>query len=623
MGAVTEINQNQAMTSYPYTQRKRIIEDLLKDEQIRSIIKRVAKRNNTGLFFEERRAKKILKEMTADLSVRAIRFAYRFFKFIWKKLYSRLYVNFDGLARLRQMTGKPMILIPSHKSHLDYLLLSSVFHENGLIPPFIAAGVNMAFWPFGHIFRKTGAYFIRRSIGNDILYYKLLFKYISLLLKENGTQEFFIEGGRSRNGKLQNPKLGLLTLEIDSFLEGGSLDICFVPVAISYDRILEENAYFDEITGGGKKKESLFEVLRSRKLFNSFYGDAYIEIGDPISLCDYQKRSVGDNKLTPKLKKEMIKKLGRHVAKSINSMMPVTATSIIALALLSKTKRSVSHEDLLANASLYLSYLKDKRVNISHSMEADERSILSGITLLLSAGFLKEEIRKRKKYYRFKNIQRIALDYYKNNLMHFIIPLLFASVSICRGRSERKELGIIKEDYRFLSKLFSNEFFIDDDFFDELAISIEWLKNKNIVSVLEENGKTLIIKKEPKVLELFANAIRNYIEAYYLTAVAAKRIMEGGTKIIEGNLINTILKIGLKMYKKEEILRRESITTPCISNALKYMNKNGISSMKNLVPPKDLDEEDEDLEPIGEEIHESVEKERLLKLIENLSEYLR
>src|SRR5207244_1817514 len=141
----------------------------------------------------------------------------------------------------------PVVLVPCHRSHFDYLILSYIFHTNYLSPPHIAAGINLSFWPMGPLFRGAGAFFIRRTFENNELYKMVFRKYLTFLIREGYTQEFFIEGGRTRTGKMLTPKLGMLSAIVNAFLQGVRRDLYLVPISIHYGRVPEEEAYKSEI----------------------------------------------------------------------------------------------------------------------------------------------------------------------------------------------------------------------------------------------------------------------------------------------------------------------------------------------------------------------------------------
>ena len=622
-GKAQNLNRR-TIDKYPVRSRKETIEKILNTDKIKYIIKRASKRNNIPQFLVTRKAKLILKEMTSNLGRKPIRLSYRLFKFVWNKIFDRLYVDTKSLQALTPIIeNNPVILIPSHKSHLDYLLVSSVFHEHGLTPPYIAAGVNLAFWPFGYIFRKIGAFFIRRAIGSDILYFKLLFEYMSLLIREKHSQEFFIEGGRSRNGKLQSPKLGLLTLQIDSFLEENIEDLFFVPISIAYDRILEENAYYKEIIGGEKTKESLWEVIKSVRVLNSQYGNAYVNFGSPISLKEVFGKSQSE-KLTPKIKKSLIKKLGDRIIKDINLLTPITPTALIALTLLSRSKKEITHDELISTAKLFLSFFKETGIKISEELTADEKSILSGIKFLADAKFLWTDEKAGEKTYRFRSKQRVWLDYYKNNIIHYCVPLFFASASLHKSRTDTVSTKTLQQDIEFLKGLFVNEFLIDISFQTNVSKALDWLKSRGIITEKISDGTASIEILDRSSLKVFYNSFAKFLEAYYLAAIGTEGLLNGEFTLKDSDLTHELLKVGLNMLRKGQIGMREAVTIPPISNALKYINRHVIKSLKSILPGRYLEEEEELPPHFHEHDPESElqEKHKLEEMISKLKEYL-
>src|SRR4030042_2244475 len=166
----------------------------------------------------------------------------------------------------------PFVIIPCHRSHIDYLLLSYIFYKNNIQMPFVAAGTNLSFFPMGYIFRKSGAFFLRRSFKGNDLYAEVFAKYIKVLLKEGLPLEFFIEGGRSRTGKMVMPKYGLLSVIIQAYQEKAVDDLAAIPVYIGYDRVVEEKAYSQELGGAEKEKEKATQMIKSGKLLRKRHG---------------------------------------------------------------------------------------------------------------------------------------------------------------------------------------------------------------------------------------------------------------------------------------------------------------------------------------------------------------
>ena len=165
-------------------------------------------------------------------------------------MFSAVEVDEAGIERLRELAKEgTLVLLPSHKSHMDYVLLAWILYRHKLPMPVIAAGDNLNFLPVGPILRRAGAFFIRRSFAGDRLYSAVVDAYVRRLIKDGSPLEFFLEGGRSRTGKLLPPKLGLLSLVVDAALGVPTRTTWFCPVSIGYERFVEEKAFVRELSG--------------------------------------------------------------------------------------------------------------------------------------------------------------------------------------------------------------------------------------------------------------------------------------------------------------------------------------------------------------------------------------
>ena len=196
-----------------------------------------------------------------------------------RRLFHRIEAR--GLERVAEWAKRqPVVLVPSHRSYFDFVLLSWLFYQNHLMPPHIAARENMAFGPFGFLFRRAGAFFLRRSFDDEL--YRAVFRgYVGYLVREGFTQEFFIEGSRSRTGKTLAPRMGMLSWNIEGFIDSGRRDLLFVPVGITYERLVEEGAMVDELEGGAKQNESMLGLMRARKVLRRRFGSVFVNFGEP------------------------------------------------------------------------------------------------------------------------------------------------------------------------------------------------------------------------------------------------------------------------------------------------------------------------------------------------------
>lgn len=321
-------------------------------------------------------AKRNLDKIAAEFSMATIKFMGAALTPVWRTIYDGLDVDQESLERVRETAReKRIILIPSHKSHIDYLILSYIFFQNGLLPPHIAAGDNLDFPPIGSLFRRSGAFFLRRSFKGDDLYTACLQHYLGKLIAEGYPVEFFIEGGRSRTGKLLSPRFGLLRMILDSFRERADIpSLAVVPCAVTYERVVEASGYQKELMGGQKKQENLGALLRSTRILTSRYGRLFVSFAPPIDLQEYIQRyfpkaadpdfSPGDEAL-----QRLTQRLGYRVIYEINQAIAITPTSLTSLALLNHPTPTLTHDDLLASIGFVLRRSLQHTAQLSPSLK--------------------------------------------------------------------------------------------------------------------------------------------------------------------------------------------------------------------------------------------------------------
>lgn len=227
-----------------------------------------------------------LREIAAKYNYNTIRAVETLLDFVWTKIFQGVRVrNLDSVAQLAK-TGQ-VIWMPCHRSHLDYLLLSYLMKRKGLAAPHIAAGVNLSFFPIGPILRRGGAFFLRRTFAGNKIYSAVFSTYVDFLLTNGYPIEFFHEGGRSRIGKLLPPKTGLTSMCVSSILKRRAENTFICPVYISYDKVMEDDAYARELSGAKKETESFWQLIKSLRFLFSTYGRVEVAFGTPIRFGDY------------------------------------------------------------------------------------------------------------------------------------------------------------------------------------------------------------------------------------------------------------------------------------------------------------------------------------------------
>lgn len=259
---------------------------VMQSDQLHYVIGQVSRETGTATDEIQAEAEAILEEMAHRLQLSTIRFFAFTLSKVFKTLFRSICVNEEGIQRLQQAIQEhPVVLLPSHRSYMDFLLMSYLLYTYDLALPVIAAGMDfMGMKVVGEMLRMSGAFFIRRSFGGDKLYWVVFSEYVKVMLKNGfAPVEFFLEGTRSRTAKSLTPKLGLLNIVMDPFLKGEVFDVSLVPVSISYERILEEALYARELLGVPKPKESTSGLFKARKILSEDYGSIHVYFGQPVS----------------------------------------------------------------------------------------------------------------------------------------------------------------------------------------------------------------------------------------------------------------------------------------------------------------------------------------------------
>uniref|UniRef100_A0A8C1UJ70 Si:ch73-21k16.5 n=1 Tax=Cyprinus carpio TaxID=7962 RepID=A0A8C1UJ70_CYPCA len=240
-------------------------------------------------------ASALLDEMSQNLQLGFIRLLGFALSKVFKSVFSSIHVNEDGLTRLQQAIQEyPVILMPNHRSYMDFLVLSYIMFTYDLSIPVIAAGIPlMGMKLIGEIFRRSGAFFIRRAIGSDKLYWAVLSEYVRTIVRTGyAPLEFYVEGLRSRTLKSLTPKLGMMHMVLEPFFKGEVFDISLVPISISYERVLEESLLAHELLGVPKPKETTEALLKARTVLKEDYGCMHVCFGNPVSVRDLVKGKI-------------------------------------------------------------------------------------------------------------------------------------------------------------------------------------------------------------------------------------------------------------------------------------------------------------------------------------------
>ena len=366
-----------------------------------------------------------------------------------KRLWNRLYdgVTFEHADTLRQVSRqREIVYVPCHRSHMDYLLLSYVIYREGYSIPHIAAGINLNIPVIGRLLRKGGAFFIRRSFGGNALYTAVFLKYLATIMSRGHSIEYFIEGGRSRTGRLLQPKTGMLSMTVRSYLRDPNRPLVFLPVYFGYERVVEANTYVGELSGQPKQKESVFDLLRATRVLREKFGRVHVNLGEPIELDalldahapQWRTARFEDNTRVAWLG-PLIDELAQTIMRHINSAAAVTPINLLAVTLLATPRQAMVAADLERQLDLYLTLLRTgfygPRVTVTTLTAAE--IIAYGASMKV----LQRQAHRLGDLVRIPDAGAIQLTYYRNNVLHlFAMPSLIACAFLSNTKVRTEDL---------------------------------------------------------------------------------------------------------------------------------------------------------------------------------------
>ncbi len=523
-------------------------------------------------------------------------FVLKLFSLVLGLVFYRIYDGFEvdeaGLARVRE-AGKTscLILMPSHKSHIDYLILSYLFYQYGLMPPHIAAGVNLSFFPLGALFRRAGAFFIRRSFKGETLYPLVFREYLIHLMRQSYPIEFFIEGTRSRTGKLIKPRTGMLEMIVRARAAGRVDAVSVVPISVGYERIIEERAYSRELLGEEKRREGLAELLKAPRVLTSRYGRLYVQFAEPISVDDYLDQYAIDRARldTPQMD-ALIARLGHRIIYDINRVSAVTPTALAATVLLNNTARHVDRQRLCQEAGFLLRFLR--RPSASARLSRTLAVALEGLSeqaaelelgeaawpaLEEALGLFEgaQQVAWRKdgedRLWRVPDEARMELSIYRNTLVHLFVPEALLAAAALKLQTTQLAHDALREETRFLSRLFKYEWIYEERARFETVFrrTLAGFERAGWVQLAGDGAEpTITITSAGRgALAFLRRMVLPFLEAYAIMAAQLEDCVD--TERERGALLSAAMTQGRGDFMRGRILFYESLSKPTFTNALR------------------------------------------------------
>ncbi len=415
-----------------YKPSRGIWEQILRNPDFLHFIEKLSIEENVSEKKLLKKAQGILKEIAADYSHPIIELAGWLLEKVFHSIYQGFTFDRDQLKKVRETSKDGVIVyIPNHRSYLDFLVLSYFLFREQMVPPHVAAGLNLNFWPIGNIFKGGGAFFIRRSFRGDRLYSEILRSYVLALVNNKINLEFFIEGMRSRVGKMTPPKYGILKMIVDGHLQGKvSEKIYFVPVSITYDRVTEDQAHKRELEGGAKIQENAFNaLLGSFKVLLKRYGRVHLRFGNPLSLEESIKEISAHSKPDKEdFSRWVVPRIAFEICHQINQQTPVTAAGLVSTVLIARTGAALSKEEL----EKWLTLLDQDLSKLGISKEPELESNYHEKCSRALRRLVREEIVQEYSLQdgglglRIVESHRMTALYYRNTALHaFLLPAIW------------------------------------------------------------------------------------------------------------------------------------------------------------------------------------------------------
>ena len=587
--------------------RRWLFNRVLSEPSVRDAIELAARQEGRSQRTVEKRARKILDRMGADFRFGMILTLRLMLDVITSRIYNGVEFSSADVERIREAARNgTVLLLPSHRSHFDYLLLSWLLYHQGMMPPHIAAGANLSFWPLGAIFRRAGAFFIRRSFSGDPLYSTLVSQYLRTLTSEGYAQEFFLEGGRSRTGKMLNGKIGLLSIYVEAMADRVVSDIQVVPVYIAYEKVVED--YSTELTGGEKRRETAGGLVRSASVLRRRFGRVYAKTNYPVSLKEsidvldtpYRELDAHDRKV-------FLKRLVQHFSAEIQDVTVVTPSAVASTVLLSHDRRGISRELFHRRAREIVRWLEHRDAHFSDSWHFPEDALDEALEMFYeggqtevvpdAAGF--EQASSRDVIAVSTEVRdRLTLDYMHNTILFHFVPAAFVCTALQVGSGDVQPLNRVQRRFDFLLDLFQQEFVFHPDIPSThlLSRACAGLAEHGVVELLAPSGNEELQSEEPEewvgdglsvriegkslrlinrdAASLYIATIRSILESYYVVLRVCTVLRT--RSLTEEELCANSLNLGRRMFLTEDVTRPEAASKANLVNAVRHFRAKGV-----------------------------------------------
>lgn len=531
-------------------------------------------RDRTGVSEE---AEADLHELAAGNSAYMIDLAADCSRLIYSQAYeARVRYDADALSGIGELMSRyPVVFLPSHKTYLDHLVLRWAMHEVGLPPNHVAGGANLDIFPINAVYRRAGMFFLRRSFKDDDVYKFVLAQYLDYLVEKRFSLEWYIEGGRSRLGKLLPPRYGLLSYVVDSYCRNKAEDVLLVPVSIVYDQLQDVGSYVAEQEGVKKAPETFGFFLKYLEALRQPWGEVSMNFGEPVSV----REALGAPEDTPAAGSDSrhlaVQKLAFETCVRINAVTPITPTALVTFALLGVGDRWLTVPDLIARLDAVVDYVARRELPTSRPLDLDTPAgVVHTLDELIRHDVVTCFAEGPEPVYQIGPSQHLAAAYYRNSIIHFFVNeaicelALLAAAEADDGDDPTERFW--DEAYE-LRDLFKFEFFFSDKdrFREELRAELD-LQDPEWAKRLAKGGREvreLVRGFRPYTSQ---RTLRPFLEAYRIAAEALTR-ESASASLDEDAFLQRCVASGKQYHLQRRIRSAESVTRVIYETALKLM----------------------------------------------------
>lgn len=555
-----------------YKVPKFLKEDLFWSRPFQAGIVRLAKREGKPEKRMSKRTSRYLKEIAAKHSPYVIDIVNLITSTMINAAHQDIDYSTDDLKNVYQLAeSSPLVFLPSHKSNFDHLVFQHVLYENELPLNHTAGGINMNFFLIGPLLRRSGIFFIRRDFKTNAPYKFVLRQYLDYLLEKRFALEWYVEGGRSRSGKLREPRLGLLAYVADSYQRGITDDLVLIPVSIAYDQITDVAAYTAEQRGQKKEKESFVWALKFMSGLRQRNGSIHIRFGEPLRLSEHLDRSLD---LTSPEGQLALPKLAFDVSTRINDVTPITPISLVTMALLSQGDRGFTAAETIEILQPFIKFVEERQLPTTSSvaMSTPEQAA-TALEQLLVNGVVTRTDGLTERLYSITHDQHLAAAYYRNTIIHFFVTVAITEIALVLAydaEAGTAESTVIEKALA-LRDLLKFEFFFSPrhEFVDEIGAEIAryTVASDSAPNLVDVDIQAMLPAKSPFVL-------RPFLEAYIV--VAETLALAAGEPLTPDDLASRCLKMGEQMFQRQEILSKEAMTSALYASGIQLAANRGL-----------------------------------------------